>query len=292
MLRHTAFAVGLIFAPATGAIAATPDVGKTVEVKNQVTLESGGGRQALTRGEIVHQDEIILTAAASRAEIELLDRTKLAVGPDARLVLDKFVYNPSASSITVTMSQGAFRFITGAAPKESYQIKTPTASLGVRGSNFDVSVVENRTFVLLNRGGVNICNLSGDCKLLDRPRQFAFVDLDGSISFHSRWDPSLLPGASAATVFPFVGVALLIDPVVHMTLNQLTNGPGGNQQPNPGQQQGQQPNQQAQQQGRTANTQQAQVQTEGLTQTDLFGITIVGGLAIGLPQIIKSPQSP
>lgn len=119
MLRYIALAFGLLFVPATGAIAATPDVGKTVEVKNQVTLESSGSRQALTRGAIVRQDEIILTAAAARAEIELLDKTKLAVGPDARIVLDKFIYNASAApaSITVSLSQGAFRFITGNAPK-------------------------------------------------------------------------------------------------------------------------------------------------------------------------------
>src|SRR3974390_978942 len=94
-------------------LAASPDVGTTVTVKNEVTLESGTNKQPLVKDEIVHQDEIIATGIQAEAEVELLDQTKLAIGPEARVVLDKFVYDPgSRSSIAVSLSKGAFRFIT------------------------------------------------------------------------------------------------------------------------------------------------------------------------------------
>ncbi len=165
---------------------------------------------------------------------------------------------------------------------------------------FDVFIADTgQTAVLLHNGGLNVCNEARVCKFFNTPRQIVFVDLDGNISFHSRWDGSFLPGVSAATAFPFVGVALTIDPVVRMSLNELTNGPGGNQQPNPGQQPGQQPSQQANQQAnqqptRTANAQQAQAPAQGvqgITSTELLGIGMIGGLAVGIPAFV-APYSP
>ena len=100
------------------------------------------------------------------------------MGPDAKIVLDKFVYDasPSRGTISVNLAQGAFRFITGVAPKVSYEIKTPTASLGIRGTVFDVYVAENgETAVLLHQGGIEICNAARSCQFYDKTRQIVFV---------------------------------------------------------------------------------------------------------------------
>jgi hypothetical protein len=220
MNRKTASVIFLIQSLAAPALADTPSIGTTVAVKNEVAAESGGSRQPLFKGVSVHQNEVIVTGQASSAELEFLDKTKLAVGPEARIVLDKFVFDASTSqgSISVNLSKGAFRFLTGIAPKDSYEIKTPTASLGVRGTIFDIFVGGNgETAVLLLEGAVQVCNLEGTCQLQDKLGTLFFVSTDGAISSPSKCDNSFLRGIRLETAFPFVGQRLVIDPVRRMS---------------------------------------------------------------------------
>ncbi len=227
MFRKLALALSILQLLTGLARAAGPDIGKTIAVKNEAVLESGNSKQPLTKGLIVHQDEIIVTGADASAQVELLDKTKLAVGPEARIVLDKFVYNASASrgSISVNLTKGAFRFITGIAPKSAYEITTPTASLGVRGTIFDVFVADDgETAVLLHDGGVEICNVAHSCQLHDRPGWIVHVSLSGDISPPVTWDGSFMTGISVRTAFPFVGKSLAIDPVRRRSVSQITGG--------------------------------------------------------------------
>jgi hypothetical protein len=218
----------LPLAMALPAAAATPEVGDTVVVKNEVTAESGEGTRKLAKGAKVFQNEILATSKSARAEIEFLDKTKLAVGPSARIVLDKFVYDANAApgSISVNLAKGAFRFITGASPKNAYEIKTPTASMGVRGTVFDVFVADDgETVVLLHEGGVDVCPTPGTCRRHDKVGHIVHVGLDRVISAPLRWDGTLMKGLGLATVFPFVGKRLAIDPVRRLTHATLRGGP-------------------------------------------------------------------
>ena len=219
--RHRSLGLGLMlsFASLTAPAAAEttqPEVGKAVVVKESVSIEYQDEKKPLTKNATVHQDEAVVTQASSSAEIELLDKTKLAVGPDARIVLDKFVYDAGASpgSISINLSKGAFRFVTGLSPKASYVIKTPTATMGVRGTVFDVFVADNgETAVLLHEGGVDVCSSPGTCQRHDRVGKFLVVNLARAISFPLKWDGALTGTIAAAAAFPFVGKRLVLDPV-------------------------------------------------------------------------------
>jgi len=200
---------------ASAAVAA-PEVGTAVAVRNKVTIQAAEQSQPLRKGEVLHQDEVLATGKASSVEIELLDKTKLAVGADSTIVLDKLVFDASAPTRTVTlnMSKGAFRFITGLSPKESYEIKTPTATMGVRGTVFDVFVsAEGETAILLHEGAVDVCATPATCQRHDKVGRLVHVSLARVLTAPLRWDGSLFKGLAFAGAFPFVGKRLVIDPV-------------------------------------------------------------------------------
>jgi hypothetical protein len=239
LLRLFTFVVAALLSIEYPSFAGAPDIGKAVAVKNEVSLETVDTKLPLTTGLVVHQDEIIITGNAASAEVELLDRTKLAVGPDAKIVLDKFVYDASAApgSISIQITKGAFRFITGIAPKSAYKINTPTASLGVRGTVFDVYVADNgETAVLLHEGGVDMCNTASACQRLDRIGGILHVGVAGAFSALTRWDGTIMRGIGVARAFPFVGQRLTIDPVRRLSPDALIRGTGGigGAIPNPG----------------------------------------------------------
>lgn len=208
----------LLFVCATGARAASPrpEIGTTVIVKNQVMVEFEEEKRRLAKGSKVHQNETLETSTSASAEIQLLDDTKLAVGPSARIVLDKFIYDPNAApgTIAINLSKGAFRFITGTSPSSAYEITTPTATLGVRGTVFDVFVADDgETAVLLHQGAVDVCSSPGSCRRHDQIGRFVHVSLQRVISVRLLWDGTFMRGRTILTAFPFVGKQLAIDSV-------------------------------------------------------------------------------
>jgi ferric-dicitrate binding protein FerR (iron transport regulator) len=208
-----------------GARANAPEVGTAIVVRNTVTLTVADEQRPLKKGAVVHQDEVLTTGKASTAEIELKDKTKLAVGPDATIVLDNLVFDPNAPqrSIVLDIGKGAFRFITGLSPKEAYEIRTPTATMGIRGTVFDVYVSpEGETAVLLHEGAVDICATPTTCQRHDRKGQVIHVSLTRVLSFPLSWDASLFQGLAFASAFPFVGKRLVVDPVRRVASRSLT----------------------------------------------------------------------
>jgi hypothetical protein len=135
-------------------------VGVAAAVKNDV---QGRGSRALSVGSDVFANERIRTGDASTAQFMFLDKTVMSLGPKAELVLDKYVYNPNRGSgqVVVNAVQGTMRFVTGAQNPTNYQIKTPVATLGIRGTVVDLKVWATQTFVGLVEGSLVIRFLDG-----------------------------------------------------------------------------------------------------------------------------------
>jgi FecR protein len=86
--------------------------------------------------------EQVVTAPASMLQILLLDRSNFTVGANARVTIDRFVYDParSASAVGASVARGAFRFMSGRPVRNmpgKTSITTPVASIGVRGTIFE-----------------------------------------------------------------------------------------------------------------------------------------------------------
>ena len=129
------------------------NIGVAAAVKNVVT--AGGGRSLAAGGE-VFQDETITTGVNSMTQLIFLDETSLSVGPESEVTLDRFVYNPAtgAGDVVLSTAKGAFRFITGSQDPSNYQLKTPFANIGVRGTIVDCYTAANGTYCTTQEGRV------------------------------------------------------------------------------------------------------------------------------------------
>lgn len=195
------------FGPLPSAMAADP-IGSAIAVTNVVTAEIAKDKRRLTTGDDVHQNELIEVGEESLGELKFRDDTKLALGAGSRVVLDKYVYDPdkTSGSIIMNLVKGTFRFITGVAAKPTYLIKTPHASISVRGTMFDVYVREDgAAWLLLIEGSLKACNDRGQCSVLDEPGKLIRIDDEGNIGKPTPWKS--LPGKRHIKFdnsFPFV----------------------------------------------------------------------------------------
>jgi hypothetical protein len=223
--------IGLCFLAAFGAPAlADPGdvIGSTVTVVNQVTGEFKTNVRNLTTGDDVVQEEIIAVGLDSVGELMLRDETKVALGPGARLVLDRFVYDPDKTSgaIVLDLIKGGFRFITGVAAKPLYVIRTPTASVTVRGTIFDVYIEESGAiWLLLIEGSIRASNGRGQHHDLDDPCRVLRIGPGGDFDDPGTWNA--LPTArevSFETAFPFVVKPPEVDPTPIFTRDDIELG--------------------------------------------------------------------
>src|SRR4029453_12211828 len=93
-------------------------------------------------------------------QFELSDGTKLVLGRNAQITVDKYVAGGGSrpASITLNAVAGSFRFITGHSDKNAYRIHTPQGTIGVRGTAFEGTMVGTRINLLLMNGQVWFCN--------------------------------------------------------------------------------------------------------------------------------------
>lgn len=164
--------VASIVMSAAASTASAESIGSAVRIVNTVTGSLDQQQRNLATGDNVSQNEAIEVASDALGEFKLRDETKLALGPGSRLVLDKFVYNPapSAGAVGVNLVKGAFRFITGLSRKGDYQLRTPSATITVRGTIFDIYVDDTGgTWLLLLEGSVRVCNTANQCTNISNP---------------------------------------------------------------------------------------------------------------------------
>jgi len=184
-------ALGQTICPANAA----EQVGNAKHVVNTVTDAGPVGRRNLAAEDPVYRNDAISAAAASHGELLLHDGSHVIVGENSTVSLDNFVISGSSFSAgTVKVTKGAFRFISGNSGKEAISIRTPLASIGVRGTVVDVYVEPHTgvTRTILISGRITACSSPGRCLTVHRSCDIIEVGRNGQVRqlpflHSSRW---------------------------------------------------------------------------------------------------------
>jgi hypothetical protein len=101
---------------------------------------------------IQQNDEAVTTNG--RMAITFLDESQVRLTEHSQLVVDEFIYDPdpSKSKMAITFGLGTARFITGSLnkiDKNNIDLKTPTANIAIRGTDFTVTVDETGRSLLI-----------------------------------------------------------------------------------------------------------------------------------------------
>jgi len=138
-------------------------IGNVVAVTGKVVLEHNGDSIVLEVGSPVFKGGVVKTGADSHIEIRFTDDTMLSQGANSEVSIDNYVFDQpdSASSILLNLTEGTLRTITGKIAEEnpeSFEVKSPLATLGIRGTDFSVIHITRptpKTDVILNQIGEN-----------------------------------------------------------------------------------------------------------------------------------------
>src|ERR1700720_33029 len=150
--RFSIFAVAaLLFVPASAVLLFAPTgaradaIGDVVSVVPQASDQRGGAVQELSVNDLLEQNDRIVTTGDGSVYIHFIDDTVLTVGANSEVILDKFVFDgDKARTAVIQITRGTLRFVTGSSDHSAYQLKTPVATIGVRGTTIDVGYENDR----------------------------------------------------------------------------------------------------------------------------------------------------
>src|SRR5262245_39889605 len=181
------------------ALAATKKVGVAASVENRVEGVLAGAVEKLSAGSEVFHTQLVRTGEASKAGLRFLDDTTLSLSAQSEIKLDRFVYQGGKTgSLIVQLPRGLMRFVTGTMDHKGYSIRTPIATIGVRGTDFQWLVRGDRMTALLASGAIVIRTQLGRTFLLRSANSAITIHRDGRVLGPRAWNGSATEFANLA----------------------------------------------------------------------------------------------
>ncbi len=132
-------------------------IAEIVKLKGSVSQLSPGAHQAryLSAGDKLVEDTSVLTGPKSFAKIKLLDDSEITIGPESKIILTDLKKNsPGIISLLKGRIRSEIKKDSSIGNQNKFFIKTRTAALGVRGTDFQtIYTPENKVTSLLTFSG-------------------------------------------------------------------------------------------------------------------------------------------
>lgn len=197
--------ISLVAVSAASQADAQQPSGTTVRADKVASAAGQVGARTLEINGPVFMGDEITTDSNGVAQIRFVDDTKIVVGPNSRLAIDAFVFNPNATAqeVTIRFTKGALRFISGQSPSQVYSVLTPTMTIGMRGTGFDCAVSnDDRTLCAAIEGTITACDRDNLCADFTADCSIVSTTPGGDLG-------TIPPGFGSAQViasyFPFIG---------------------------------------------------------------------------------------
>ena len=158
-----------------GALAALASGHTLAETAGRVSFVSGsvsatgtdGQTRTLRRGDLISGGDRIETRGG-RLQIRFTDGGFVSLQPNTVFGVDQYLYAnaaPEESSLFFSLLRGGMRTITGAigkVNKQNYRVRTPVATIGIRGTGYLAETDNERTLVTVGHGRVFVENALGN----------------------------------------------------------------------------------------------------------------------------------
>jgi len=147
---------------------AAPSAGVAQFIAGDVNVRrADGGTTALVKGKDIESGQAILTGATGRAQVRFTDGGLVSLQPNTEFKVANYVdkADPKEDRFLVDLLRGSMRAITGLIGKrnrENYKVTTTTATIGIRGSGFNVGYNPDGSLgVTTELDAIEVCNAGG-----------------------------------------------------------------------------------------------------------------------------------
>jgi hypothetical protein len=138
---------GLAAALAFAGSALAADIGQVKVARGDVQVQRGASTVPAKVGMGIQPTDVLLTGADGSAGLTFTDNSLVSIGPNSVFAIDKYSFDSTthAGEFEGNLRKGKLAAVSGKMVKqspESMKIRTPSAVMGVRGTEFVVQVDE------------------------------------------------------------------------------------------------------------------------------------------------------
>jgi hypothetical protein len=136
-------------------------------IGNVDLIAANGSRRPLGKGAEIDVGETISTSTGARAQVRFVDGGFISLQPNTQFRVDEYKYKGKADGEEkgfFSLLKGGLRAVTGAiglVNKQSYRVKTPAATIGIRGTGYNVALRDDGLFVNVGEGAISLTNNAG-----------------------------------------------------------------------------------------------------------------------------------
>ena len=199
-MKVSRFAAAVVLA-ALPATALANQVGSVAAVNREMDgTPPEASKRALILGNEIYRNERIQTSPIGSGQLMFQDQTTLSVAPQSDIILDEYAYDPDrqAGDIQLSIGRGMLRLVGGRITKKNAAIiRTPTATVGIRGGMVLVEVLADGTTRVVLLAGEFAWIEEGDGEdarkvYLSRPNAEAEIGAGGRVVFRGLVTPDAL----------------------------------------------------------------------------------------------------
>lgn len=165
--------------------------GTVQKVQGEISVIRSNLPVKLDAGDSLREGDTITASSASSALVQLDDGAKLLIRPNTKVSLSRIVNIGALDKLShsIALAFGAIRYVTGAVGKarpKGVSFSTPTATVGIRGTDIEIvyaaktrSVQGPGTYVRVNSGTIELDGTDGSTVMLATNEQ-AFAGAQGT----------------------------------------------------------------------------------------------------------------
>lgn len=188
------FISGIVISPSSYANAKAGIV--ILSKGNFYAVDSKNIKRALKRRSPVFEGDILSTGDDAISQVRFIDNAVISLRSNTSLRIDE--YKQAGGNIgskengVISLLKGGFRTITGAINKNNYKVQTEVASIGIRGTEYEV-VLDNGLNVAAWHGSITVKNKIGVIALgLEKKHNFAHIAGSNTLPVGLLYPPSSL----------------------------------------------------------------------------------------------------
>lgn len=165
--------------------------GKTLISKGKVTASANDVSRDLKRRSVIFDTDVITTGKNSKAQLRMTDGGMIALKQNTELQITDYHFSDEngKGSVVMELVKGGLRSVTGAIKAKNggdYNLKTPTGSIGIRGTHYEVELIDGEMFLAVWDGAVDVTvdSNGGNTVSFGQGEKFSFgvVSADGEVT--------------------------------------------------------------------------------------------------------------
>ena len=157
-IRNAFLIVGLLF---SNHVISENNIGRVIHTNGSLVASNNGSIRTLKRGSYISEGDVVNSGITSKSQLRMVDGALIVLRQNSEMHFEEYRYDEkdkSAGSSIFSLIKGGFKTISGLIGKQNkknYKVKTAFTTIGIRGTNYGITICDQGNCADGENGALN-----------------------------------------------------------------------------------------------------------------------------------------